>query len=41
LIPEDRYELATYVDMSGAPRAGMVVDGRVTDIAGALAARGK
>lgn len=41
MIPEDRYELATYVDMSGAPRAGMVVDGRVTDIAGALADSGK
>jgi 2-keto-4-pentenoate hydratase/2-oxohepta-3-ene-1,7-dioic acid hydratase in catechol pathway len=41
LIPEDRYDLATYVDASGAPRAGMVVDGRVTDIAGALADSGK
>jgi 2-keto-4-pentenoate hydratase/2-oxohepta-3-ene-1,7-dioic acid hydratase in catechol pathway len=41
LMPEDRYALATYVDASGAPRAGMVVDGRVTDIAGALADSGQ
>lgn len=41
MISEDRYDLATFADASGAPRAGMVVDGRVSDIAGALADSGQ